>query len=86
MNGEDAALRSVIEVICRVLGIAERAASFDRDTPLLDAVPELDSMAIAQLILALEDRFQIDFEPDEITGEIFETVGTLTDFVVRRGG
>ena len=33
------------------------------------------------LVLALEDRFGIEIDGDEITGDVFETVGTLAAFV-----
>lgn len=58
-----------------------RAASFDRDTGLLGHLPELDSMAIANLIAALEDDFNIHIDDDDISAETFESVGSLIDFI-----
>ena len=53
-----------------------------RHTPLLGAMPELDSMAVVELVVtALEQRFGFDPDDDEITGEVFETLGTLAAFV-----
>lgn len=71
----------VIETIGVALGIEDRAANFDASTELLDSLPELDSMAIVALIVALEDHFEIEGDEDAISGEIFETVGSLATFV-----
>jgi len=54
------------------------------DTKLLGAIPELDSMAVVNVIAALEERFGILFEDDEVTAEMFETVGTLCEAVKRK--
>lgn len=73
--------REVVAVLDEVLSLKGRSASFSRDTPLLGAIPELDSMAVVMLITTLEDRFGIIVEDDEIDGQTFSTVGTLADFV-----
>jgi acyl carrier protein len=38
-------------------------------------------MAVAELVVALEARFGIEIGDDEITGEMFETLGSLAAFV-----
>jgi acyl carrier protein len=63
------------------LGLNGRAATFMDDTPLLGAVPELDSMAVIALINAMEERFGFNAEDDEIDGSTFATVGSLVAFV-----
>lgn len=63
------------------LGLHGRAAGFTAATPLLGAVPELDSMGVVALIGALEDRLGIAVEDDEIDGSVFETWGNLLAFV-----
>lgn len=55
--------------------------SFDDSTPLLGAVPELDSMGVVSLLTAFEDRLGFAVEDDEIDGSIFATFGTLLEFV-----
>lgn len=72
------------EIVCLlddVLSLGGRSASFTRATPLLGAVAELDSMAVVSLITAIEERFGIVIEDDDLDGHTFETVGSLTDFV-----
>jgi len=51
------------------------------DSPLLGALPELDSMAVLNLLLALEQQFSITIADDEIRAEHFATLATLSAFV-----
>lgn len=71
----------VLHVLDEVLSLGGRALSFTPSTPLLGAVPELDSMAVVTLISTLEERFGIMVDDDEISGDTFSTVGSLVDFV-----
>ncbi|MES2946957.1 MAG: acyl carrier protein [Pseudomonadota bacterium] len=73
--------QEVLQVLDSVLGLAGRTATFTRDTALLDALPELDSMAVVSLISALEERFDMVIEDEDIDGAVFATVGSLSDFV-----
>jgi len=80
-------LPAVVEVLTRTLGIEDRAGSVTRDTRLFGELPELDSLGVVELAAALEDRFDIVIEDEDFTGEVFESVGTLTDFIdTRRSG
>ena len=73
--------QEVLRVVDEVLSLNGRATTFSRSTPLLGAIPELDSMAVVTLITTLEDRFGLIVDDDEIDGATFATVGTLVDFV-----
>lgn len=55
--------------------------NWDRETPLLGHVPELDSMAVVAVLTNIEEEFDIEIEDDEISAEIFADLGSLTDFV-----
>lgn len=66
-----------------VLSLGGRARGFTPATPLLGAVPELDSMAVVALITAIEERFGIEVADDEIDGAVFETFGSLEAFVAK---
>lgn len=63
-----------------VLGL-DSAKVLAADTPLLGSVAELDSMAVVSILTALEERFGIAVDDDEIDGRTFESVGSLTRFV-----
>ena len=71
----------VLSILDDVLSLGGRAMTFDAATPLLGAIPELDSMAVVTLISSLEERFGILVDDDEISGDTFATVGTVTTFV-----
>ena len=75
------ATQEVLHVLDEVLGLGGRASSFTAATPLLGALPELDSMAVVALIAGLEDRFGILVDDDDIDGATFASVGSLVDFV-----
>jgi len=74
----------VREVLRDVLSLGTRADTLRADSPLLGAIPELDSMAVASVIAALEDRFGITVDDDEIGGSTFETLGSLAGFIATK--
>ncbi|ACV37579.1 acyl carrier protein [Accumulibacter sp.] len=71
----------VVSVLDEVLSLKGRARGFALDTPLLGAIPELDSMAVVALITTLEERFGFAVDDDEIDGSVFATLATLVAFV-----
>ena len=73
--------QEVLRVLDEVLSLNGRSATFTRDTPLLGAIPELDSMAVVTLITTLEDQFGLVVDDDDIDGSTFASVGSLADFV-----
>jgi acyl carrier protein len=73
--------RQLAAILDEVLSLDGRAKSFGRLTPLLGAVPELDSMAVVALITTCEERLGITIDDDEIDGSTFATLGSLADFV-----
>ena len=76
-----AVIDEVKNVLRDELELGDRADSFDGSTPLFENLVEFDSMAVVQVVTALEERFGFIIEDHEIDGDIFETVGTLTTFV-----
>lgn len=74
----------VLQVLDDVLSLSGRALQWNRETPLLGAVPELDSMAVVSLLTELTDRLGIDIDYDDFDGSIFTNVGTLVDYVQQR--
>ena len=73
--------REVLQVLDEILALKGRTANMTRATPLLGAIPELDSMAIVAVITTLEERFGFTVNDDELDGASFATIGALTDFV-----
>ena len=74
-------INDIREILRTTLQIGDRANDIENDTPLLGNIPELDSMAVAMLITALEEHFDIFVDDDDISAETFETFGSLCDFV-----
>lgn len=74
----------VAKILDSVLSLQGRSASWQRHTPLLGAVPELDSMAVVGIIAALEDRFAIILHDEDINSASFATLGSLCDLVAAK--
>jgi acyl carrier protein len=79
-------LDGVKDVIVTTLGIEDRADTLSASTPLFGSMPELDSLAVLSLASALESRFDFTIDDEDISGEVFETVGTLAEFVEKNRG
>src|SRR5262245_32854182 len=76
-----ATLDDVKAVLVATLGIADRADRITASSALFGGIPELDSMAVVELVVALEQRFGITVSDEDVTGEVFESLGSLTAFV-----
>jgi acyl carrier protein len=68
-------------VLVKTLGIQDRAHTLDSSTELFGSMPELDSMAVVTLAVNLEREFDFEIDDEDFTGEVFETIGTLAEFV-----
>ena len=72
------------QILSDVLGLNERINSMTTDTFLLGNIPEFDSVAVVTVILALEKKFSISINNDEISAQTFQTLGTLVNFVEKK--
>jgi acyl carrier protein len=68
-------------VVGRALQLGNRVQGMNESSALLGAIPELDSIAVVNVITALEEHFDITVADDEIGAAAFETLGSLTRFV-----
>lgn len=75
---------AVLQILDDTLGLKGRAHFFEPDTPLLGALPELDSMAVAGILTAIEDTFGLAIDDGDIDGSDFATVGALVQWVSAR--
>ena len=72
------------ELLSQVLGLAESQVSgFADSTALFGSLPEFDSMAVANLLTALEERLGVLIEDDDVDAEDFASFGSLLAFVER---
>lgn len=77
-------LDEVKKVLGEVLGLGDRVRFFTVDTPLFGSLPEMDSLAVIHVIAGLEQQFGIVVEDDDVSVEVFETVGALVALVDRK--
>ncbi len=71
----------VRRILADTLFLDPGRAALHAGSPLLGAIPELDSMAVVSVVEALEDHFKIRFEDEEIVASSFDTVGSLAALV-----
>lgn len=81
MTNDSPSFDRIRSLLGEVLQLGDRATSLEPSTPLLGALPEFDSMAVASVLAALEEQFDIEVEDDELGAETFETVGALARYV-----
>jgi acyl carrier protein len=73
-------------LVGHALQLGARAQELDASTALLGAIPELDSMAVTNVIAALEEHFGISVADDDIGASTFATHGSLSEFVEQKLG
>lgn len=71
-------------ILADILGLGGRLNAMKSDTRLLGNIPELDSVAIVTIILALEKNFSISIKDDEINARTFDTLGALVNFLEQK--
>ena len=72
---------SVKKILIETLNLGEPGQELTSDSILLGSLAELDSMAVVSVIAKLENDFGFSIEDDEINGQVFETLGSLSAFV-----
>jgi acyl carrier protein len=77
MDVETVVRGALADVLALRTGTADALTA---STPLFGALPELDSMAVATLLTALEDRLGIVIDDEDVDGELFATFGSLVAF------
>ena len=77
----EADLRTILH---DALQLGEEAFAFKADTPMLGVLPQLDSMGVLAVLTALEQQLGLQLHDDEMDASLFETFGSLTEFVRQR--
>lgn len=81
MNYSTDTLERVKVVLVKTLAIQDRADTLNASTELFGSMPELDSMAVVALSVNLEKEFDFEIDDEDFTGDVFETIGALAEFV-----
>jgi acyl carrier protein len=76
-----AIFEDVKAVVVVTLGIEDQADELGPETGLYGDLPELNSLTVVKIIVALQKRFGIEIKIDEIVGDVFGTLGRLAAFV-----
>lgn len=79
------AIEQMVKNILRQhLQLGDAVDSYQADTPLLGALPELDSMGVVNLITAIEENVGCVIDDDEINADVFTNFGSLVAFVASK--
>lgn len=87
MNQPDAKMDQQMQLLSEVAAIIRETLQLPGERPLaaetelLGAMPEFDSMSVVTVLTSLEDQYGFFVDDDEISAEIFATVGTLVAYV-----
>jgi len=82
--------REQIEEAIRNILVAEleldpgTVGAYGAETPLLGRGIGLDSIDALTLIAALEKRFDIEVDDEELTVQLFKSIRTLADFIATK--
>lgn len=74
-------LRLAKDLIKSCLQQGDNVNEFTRDTQLMGAFPELNSLTIMTMVTSLEEELDCEIADEELSADIFETVGTLAQFI-----
>lgn len=69
------------DLLRQALHLDREIASFTSTTPLLGNLAELDSIGVVNVITLIEEQLGCIIEDDEISAEVFETFGSLVNFM-----
>ena len=77
-------LHRIKKILRDTLNLGDRAEKLTADTQLLGGLPEFDSMAVVTVVTMIEDELGITIEDDDLSADVFATVGSLAEFVSQK--
>ena len=84
MNDQEKRLVEVCALLTSTMGLPPGTLETRPETPLLGALPELDSVSVMSFLINLEEQYGIVIADDEVDAGVFQTLGSVTDFVSAR--
>lgn len=82
MNGDLTSVEDKVKkVITERLKLNVNTERISKDTPLIGKGLGLDSVGVLELVVGLEQEFDIMFDDSEMNIELFENIGSLTNYV-----
>ncbi len=83
MSGDQQVKRQLKEMIVERLFLDADPAQIGDDENLMESY-EIDSVNLFEIVVGLEEVFEISFEDDDFSVELFATVNTLAEFLDRK--
>lgn len=77
-------VQDVKNLLSQTLQLGDRANALELQSPLLGAMPELDSMAVVTILTGMEECFGFTIQDDEISADTFATLGSLVAFTEKK--
>jgi acyl carrier protein len=74
----------VKKVITERLKLNVNAEEISNNTPLIGKGLGLDSVGVLELVVGLEQEFDIMFDDSEMNIELFENIGSLTNYINKK--
>jgi acyl carrier protein len=74
----------VKKVIIERLKLNVNAGEISNNTPLIGKGLGLDSVGVLELVVGLEQEFDIMFDDSEMNIELFENIGSLTNYINKK--
>lgn len=74
----------IIKVISRQLGKRMKQFSPGNDDPLFEYGVGVDSVSTLELLVALENEFNMDIDESEINADILYSVSTIAEYIGSR--
>lgn len=74
-------LNSMRSVLIETLELQQKPEDLQAGTALFGSLPELDSFGVVALVAAIEEKFDITIDDGDFGADLFETLGTLTEFI-----
>jgi acyl carrier protein len=66
------------------LQLGDRADSLTNESMIMGSIPEFNSLTVIGIISAIEEHVGCEILDTEITAEIFETLGSLANFIQQK--
>jgi acyl carrier protein len=77
-------LQTELQQLLKEILQLDEVETWTPETEILGAIAEFDSMAIVTVLTAVEENYGIMIEDDEVSAEVFETLGSLVEFIEQK--
>jgi len=82
---DDRLKQQLKEMIVERLFLDVDPAQIGDDENLMESY-EIDSVNLFEIVVGMEEQFEISFEDDDFSVDLFATVSSLADFVAHKRG